>query len=456
MKRQMKQIGTHPQQWRHLSLVRFKDLIFWDYQTHIRLKDEVKHRYEVVRLKEVVRHRKEFLTIDDAEEYKRCKVQLRAKGIVLRDVIKGSDIVTKRQQTCRANELLVAEIDAKVGGYGIVPAELENAIVSSHYFLYEINQSKLLPEFLGLYLKTNAFAKQVQATGSTNYAAIRPYHVLEYRISLPPLNIQKEVIERYKRTLDFAEDNERQAKRLERETEKYVLTELGIETHKAELKHGLQFVRFKEIDLWGVDALFGRNRRRSYNFDTKRIVELCKIGSGGTPSRSNRNYYGGDILWVKTSEVVNDVILGTEEKITLEGLLNSNAKIYPKGSLIIAMYGQGATRGRTAKLGVQASTNQACAVLYDINSDLVDTDFLWIYLQSEYEGLRKLASGNNQPNLNAQMIASYVIPLPSLSIQKQIVSHVSALKSEIKRLKATAEALRRQAKDDFEAEVFDA
>ncbi len=84
---------------------------------------------------EVVKHRKEFIEIDDMSEYKRCRVQLHTKGIVLRDTIQGAVIKTKKQQVCRAGEFLVAEIDAKVGGFGIVPEDLEGAIVSSHYFL---------------------------------------------------------------------------------------------------------------------------------------------------------------------------------------------------------------------------------------------------------------------------------------------------------------------------------
>ncbi len=91
--------------------------------------------WPVVPLADVLRHRKEFITIDDIQRYKRCRVQLHAKGVLLRDIISGADIKTKKQQVCRAGEFLVAEIDAKMGGFGLVPAELDGAVVSSHYFL---------------------------------------------------------------------------------------------------------------------------------------------------------------------------------------------------------------------------------------------------------------------------------------------------------------------------------
>ena len=118
-----------------------------------------KASWPIAQLGQAIRHRKAFITIDDFAEYKRCRVQLHAKGIVLRDIISGAGIQTKQQQVCRAGEFLVAEIDAKLGGFGIVPAELDGAIVSSHYFLYEIEESRLDRRFLDYYIRTRGFSR---------------------------------------------------------------------------------------------------------------------------------------------------------------------------------------------------------------------------------------------------------------------------------------------------------
>lgn len=162
--------------------------------------------WERVPLGEVIRHRKEFITIDDLTTYKRCRVQVRAQGIVLRDEVPGSAIKTKKQQVCRAGEFLVAEIDAKMGGFGIVPPELEGAVVSSHYFLFEVDEAKLDRDFLDLYSKTPEFMEQVSAQGSTNYAAIRPTHVLNYTMPLPPLPEQQRIVARVKGLLAKVEE----------------------------------------------------------------------------------------------------------------------------------------------------------------------------------------------------------------------------------------------------------
>jgi type I restriction enzyme S subunit len=82
------------------------------------------HDWPMVPLAKVIRQRKEFIKINDLEKYKRPRVQSHARGIVLRDEVPGAEIKTKQQQVCHAGEFLVAEIDAKVGGYGIVPEDL--------------------------------------------------------------------------------------------------------------------------------------------------------------------------------------------------------------------------------------------------------------------------------------------------------------------------------------------
>src|SRR5438552_2459582 len=100
--------------------------------------------WPAVPMGEVVSHRKEFVSIEADRIYSRCRVQTSSRGIVLRDRVQGSQIKTKEQQVCRKGEFLVAEIDAKLGGYGIVPAELDRAIVSSHYFLFVPNQDRII------------------------------------------------------------------------------------------------------------------------------------------------------------------------------------------------------------------------------------------------------------------------------------------------------------------------
>ena len=171
--------------------------------------------------------------------------------------------------------------------------------------------------------------------------------------------------------------------------------------------------------------MFGDPGRNPKGWETSKIEKLCKVETGGTPSRKNADFYQGHICWVKTTEVIGDLILDTEEKLTEEGLKASNCKIFPKNTLIIAMYGQGATRGRSAKLAVEASTNQACASI--LPSSEINFDYLWTYLKLSYDQLRNLGRGGNQPNLNLSMIRNFQIMTPPLSIQEKFVKSVKKI-----------------------------
>jgi type I restriction enzyme S subunit len=148
------------------------------------------------RLGSFLRHRKEFFTLDDTAHYKRVRVQLHNKGILLRDIVQGADLKTKQQQRVGAGDLLVAEIDAKVGGFGIVPPDLDGAIVSSHYFLFEVDEGKCIKGWLDAFIRSGGLEEQVKARGSTNYAAISPAHVLELEIPLPSVPEQRQIVAR--------------------------------------------------------------------------------------------------------------------------------------------------------------------------------------------------------------------------------------------------------------------
>jgi type I restriction enzyme S subunit len=153
-------------------------------------------RFELTPMSAFLKHRQEFFVIDDTERYMRVTARLHGQGVVLRDQVHGSQLRTKKQQATQASDLLVAEIDAKVGGVGIIPPELTGAIVSSHYFLYEIDETVCCPKYLECYIRSGAVEEQFQefVQGSTNYASIRAHHTIELQIPLPPLDEQRRIV----------------------------------------------------------------------------------------------------------------------------------------------------------------------------------------------------------------------------------------------------------------------
>ncbi len=154
------------------------------------------------------------------------------------------------------------------------------------------------------------------------------------------------------------------------------------------------------------------------------IEDIAQVSSGGTPSRANDSYWtDGLIPWVTTAEVKFGTITDTEQKITEEGLKNSSAKLFPKDTILMAMYGQGKTRGQVAKLGIEASTNQACAALQ--LHEGFDVDYYYQYLISQYENIRELANSGGQQNLSGGIVKRINIPIPPLLEQQKIANILS-------------------------------
>lgn len=148
------------------------------------------------------------------------------------------------------------------------------------------------------------------------------------------------------------------------------------------------------------------------------IEEISTISSGGTPSRKIPEYWEGDIPWVTTAEVKFGTIMDAEEKITIDGLNNSSAKLFPRNAILMAMYGQGKTRGQVAKLGIEAATNQACAAI--ILKEGFDVDYYFQFLQSRYEHIRSMSNSGGQENLSAGIVKSIQVPIPPMSEQIKI------------------------------------
>ena len=170
------------------------------------------------------------------------------------------------------------------------------------------------------------------------------------------------------------------------------------------------------------------------------VKNITTVYSGGTPNRKKIEYWeNGTIPWVKTTELQNNHLSTIEECITKEGLKNSSAKIIPAKSILIAMYGQGKTRGMTAFLDIDSSTNQACACL--LSTTNINMEYMWYYFQFSYNKLRGLAKGGNQPNLNLNMIKNFPVLVPPIALQNQFadfVKQVDKSKFEIqKSLKKT-------------------
>ncbi len=164
---------------------------------------------------------------------------------------------------------------------------------------------------------------------------------------------------------------------------------------------------------------------------------VAKWGSGGTPSRKNDDYYNGTIPWVKTGELNDDFIWETEEHISEQAIADSSAKLFPINTIIIAMYG--ATIGKVGILGLEATTNQACAC--GVSSAVLLYKYLFYYARSQKEAFIGMGKGGAQPNISQEIIKEHPIPLPPLTEQQRIVDRIESLFTKLDEAKEKAQAV---------------
>jgi len=226
-------------------------------------------------------------------------------------------------------------------------------------------------------------------------------------VPLPPLNEQRRIvaaIEEHLSRLDAADASLRQAKlRVE------LLNELAL---AAALGDGPQM----------------------------QLSEIAATTSGGTPSRKHPEYFGGPIPWVKSGELRDGRVGTTEESISQVGLRESSAKVFPRGTLLIALYG--ATIGKLGVLDIDAATNQAvCAIT---PHDPESVPYLRLALRGKRAELIAAGQGGAQPNISQAILRKLSIPYPPLEEQRRIVAEIEERLSAIDALRAAIERAQRR------------
>ena len=287
-------------------------------------------------------------------------------------------IIRKNQFAC---SLMQVSRDEKIP---IAMLEEKEAIMSPAYPMFEVaDTTKLLPEYLMMWFSRKEFDREASfyAVGGVR-GSLTWEDFCNLKIPIPSIEQQQKIVSEY-----------------EAVTRRIRLNEQII----AKLEETAQALYHKMF----VDGIDKEHLPEGWRMGT--LGEYCKeIKSGGTPSRSNIEYWNSkDYRWLKTGEVQNNVILETEEYISETGLNNSSAKIIPCGSVIMAMYG--ATAGQVAYLACETTTNQACCNMICYTKE--DAAFLFFHLLYYQEEIKRLANGGAQENLSQEIIAEQPILL---------------------------------------------
>lgn len=266
------------------------------------------------------------------------------------------------------------------------------------------SEKELDKEYLFYFLQQFDFSGAQKAVKG---ATLNKSKINNLKIPMPPVGEQRKIVARIKK--QFAKIDE--AAHLRSESE--ALSDQFLPAALAEIFSSPESKGWQEVAI-----------------GDKKVMQMT---SGRTPSRSNSKFYGGKIAWLKSGELNdNTQIENSEEHITNEALQKSNAKVFPSGTVLLAMYG--ATAGKLGILAKSAATNQAVAGLTP-NPKYLDSKFLYYCLSYIREQIVDQAWGGAQPNLSQTILKTFKIPLPPLAEQKKIVEKIAALAEKARTLR---------------------
>ena len=283
-----------------------------------------------------------------------------------------------------------------LGKHAIVENLEKGAVASSLVILRPTN---IDVHYLSYCMDSPSISTQLQQTNNgSSQPNLSANSVKQYIVPLPPLEEQKRIAD----ILDKASNL--------------------IDLRKQQLEKMDLLIKSKFIDMFGDPVTNPKE------WEVKKIGELTNVFTGATPNKSIDEYYCGNIPWVKTGEISKEYIWEAEERITKKALKETNCKIFPINTIMVAMYGQGKTRGQAGLLKIEASTNQACAAI--VPNESYCTEYLFKLIQLSYETLRSLGRGGNQPNLNLSMIKEFLVMCPPVELQNQFAEFVEQVEKQ--------------------------
>lgn len=304
-------------------------------------------------------------------------------------------------------------------------------VADGHVTVTRFDPTRVDKRFGFYYLKSDEFQEfmfETLVNGSTNQIELSRERMSAVSMPVPPLEEQR-------RIADFLDAETARIDKLSDVTERQVLV-LG--ERLQELFRESTTVGSNVTVRTGIDWM----PLISEGWTLNKVAHHFTIGGGTTPSSAGSSYFGDGVYWVNSADIKNGIIESPCKSVTLEAIRDyPSLEIYPRGSLVIALYGQGGTKGRVGILGVEACLNQACCALNE--SGRVKAEYAFFWFRAHKEGIVSLALGAGQPNLSHDLIKSLWIPAPQVEEQLNIVRRLKSEEKHAARLIASLENRKR-------------
>lgn len=447
---------------KYIQNTSFRLLDNWSVQYLIESAFSFNQHYKLVRIGDFLIRNKTPIEVKDEESYKRVTIKINNGGIFLRDFEKGKNIGTKNQFLVKKGQFLLSKIDARNGAFGVVPQEVDGAIITGNFWTFEVDYSKINPHFLALLTTTPEFIKfsENASNGTTNRHYLQENLFLNVKIPLPSLEEQNQIVQACNNRIIEAKRIEDAAKSLEKGIKKYLFDQLGVFKNNSSIAiNGLSFIAYKEIERWALSHLL---KQRLYSFKNVKhpilpIKTLLTFFEGGkTPSTSRNDFWGGDIYWTSAKDMKELYLKSAQDKITKLAVKEGGLKVYPKGTLL-GVFRSGILRHSfpVALTESETAINQDLKAM-GINEEIVLKDYFLNYLNVFQKMIleRSQKEGVTVESINTDEFLEIPVIIPPIETQRIISTHIQSIRNEVANKKNQAKSNRQLAITEFESKIF--
>lgn len=445
--------------YKFLHLANYKDVPNWSVQYADEEDLGFTRKYPMARIGSFLVKSKDTIEVQDDVEYKQVTIKINNGGVVPRnngETILGSKIGTKRQHVVHARQFIMSKIDARNGAYGIVPEELDGAIVTNDFPVFDVDTEKIIPQFLVLVSTTEKFVEFARkcSSGTTNRKRIDIDAFLNQQIPLPSIEEQKLFLDDYNRHIESAIRKQYKIESLAFDSQKLICNILGIKQKVSQISESLlQFIHLTDTgSRW--DALVD-----TYAIESKYRIEnlgkfIMHISTGTTPPTSHPEYFDGDVKFFTPADLGSNKYLDHSSRtITKIAVDDKKARVYHKGDILFV--GIGSTVGKVGIVKDEMVSSNQQITGFTIDSSKINPEYVYYYLLYNRDITTADQSKTTLPIVNQDKICKIPIVVPPTKLQDEIVSSLDKMYLEAKQDEKDIALLEKKALSSFEHIIFD-
>ena len=439
---------------KYISTVPFSGLYNWSVQYLNDSKISFNKKYPMMCIGEFLKRNKTAVTIEDGVKYKRVTIRVRNGGVVTRDEVIGKDIKTKKQFLVSEGQFIISKIDARNGAMGIIPAELDGAVVTQDFLPYDINTTKVNPQYFVLVCTTKQFIAFCQScsSGTTNRQRVDEAQFLNIKIPVPSLAEQNKLVEEYNKQMIVADKLVQEYQTIDNNILQYFDNAIGLKQSARKTKL-LSLMRYADIsNRWDSFAV---TNKLSASVPIYPLGNFIKdIATGTTPPTAKKEYFNGDIKFYTPSDIRGNMYLtNTERTLTQKAIDDKKARVFHKGDILFV--GIGSTVGKVGIVNDEmVSSNQQITGI-TLNNKEIYPEYAFYYLHYHKELTTAEHSKTTLPIVNQEKIANIPIPVPTMAQQVEMVEHMSKMRNKIEQLYIRSIKYRTNALNAFETQIFE-